>query len=86
MLGSVIRMDGASLLPHRCRRDAGRGVPVISFRSGDFVSFRHAGRFNAVFIDGHAAPLTAMNELRAGENQQVEIYRQFVPKWNGEVY
>ena len=54
--------------------------------SGDFVSFRHAGRSNAVFIDGHVAPITAKNELLAGENQKVEIYRQFVPKWNGEVY
>ena len=54
--------------------------------SGDVVSFRHTNRSNAVFIDGHTAPLSAMNELRAGENQNVEIYKQFVPKWNGEVY
>ena len=52
----------------------------------DYVSFRHGNRSNAVFIDGHAAPLSALRELRAGENSNVEIYRQFVPKWNGEVY
>ena len=52
----------------------------------DYVSFRHGNRSNAVFIDGHAAPLSAMRELRAGENSNVEIYRQFVPKWNGEEY
>ena len=52
----------------------------------DYVSFRHGSRSNAVFIDGHAAPLSAMRELRAGENSNVEIYRQFVPKWNGEEY
>ena len=52
----------------------------------DYVSFRHGNRSNAVFIDGHATPLSAMRELRAGENSNVEIYRQFVPKWNGEVY
>ena len=52
----------------------------------DYVSFRHGSRSNAVFIDGHAAPLSAMRELRAGENSKVEIYRQFVPKWNGEEY
>ena len=52
----------------------------------DYVSFRHGNRSNAVFIDGHAAPLSALRELRAGENSNVEIYRQFVPKWNGEEY
>ena len=52
----------------------------------DYVSFRHGNRSNAVFIDGHAALLSALRELRAGENSNVEIYRQFVPKWNGEVY
>ena len=52
----------------------------------DYVSFRHGNRSNAVFIDGHAAPLSALRELRAGENSKVEIYRQFVPKWNGEEY
>ena len=52
----------------------------------DYVSFRHGNRSNSVFIDGHAAPLSALRELRAGENSNVEIYRQFVPKWNGEEY
>ena len=52
----------------------------------DYVSFRHGNRSNAVFIDGHAAPLSALRELHAGENSNVEIYRQFVPKWNGEEY
>ena len=40
----------------------------------DYVSFRHGNRSNAVFIDGHAAPLSALRELRAGENSNVEIY------------
>lgn len=52
----------------------------------DYVSFRHGNRFNATFIDGHVEAITAMLALLAGVSANVEIYKQFVPKWNNESY
>ena len=52
----------------------------------DYVSFRHTNRSNGTFIDGHVEAITAMAPLRAGVNDKVEIYKQFVPKWNNESY
>ena len=51
-----------------------------------YVDFRHNNRINAAMIDGHAESIGDRDVLRAGVNTTAEIYRRFVPTWNGENY
>ena len=51
-----------------------------------YVDFRHNNRINAAMIDGHAESIGDRDVLRAGVNTAAEIYRRFVPTWNGENY